>query len=185
MKYPRCELIRRRSYASRIECRLSQWLIIMVVAALTISVKPFCAAQSDQLSNLISRARAALGPGLSRVHTLHLTGKLDATGISGTFESWIDLTTGQYLESVDAGPFTGARGYDGKVAWMKDSKGVVLVQNGPAARAGNAEKVFEETYALFGSNYGGAALRYLGLHTEAGKSYEMISVKPAGGHAHD
>ena len=181
MKYPRCELIRRRIYASRIECRLSQWLIIMVVAALTISVKPFCAAQSDQLSNLISRARAALGPGLSRVHTLHLTGKLDATGISGTFESWIDLTTGQYLESVDAGPFTGARGYDGKVAWMKDSKWVVLAQNGPGAIAESASRVFNESYALFTPHYGGATVLYLGVRTEEGKSYEVISLTPVHG----
>jgi hypothetical protein len=64
---------------------------------------------------------------------------------------------------------------------MKDSKGIVLVQNGPGALAKSANEVFNESYALFSPNYGGAKVSYLGARAEEGKSYEAISVTPSHG----
>jgi hypothetical protein len=72
----------------------------------------------DPLTNLLSRARAALGTGFGHVHAIHLSGNVEINDISGSFESWVDLTTGKYAESIEAGPFTGARGYDGRTSWF-------------------------------------------------------------------
>jgi len=172
----------KRISISHTKCWLSQAsLFVMIIAALATCARPICAAQSDALSNLINRARTALGLGLSRAHVFHIAGNLEAAGISGTCEAWVDSTAGQYAESVDAGPLSETHGFDGNTAWMKDSKGIVLVQNGPGALAKSANEIFNESYALFSPNYGGAKVSYLGARAEEGKSYEAISVTPSHG----
>src|SRR6516162_424069 len=91
-------------------------------------------ARADQLSDLIERTRAARGPGLGTIHGLHLTGTINAAGVSGTFDRWVDLTSGAYAESYDVGPISSAGGFDGRSFWMRDAKGVVLPQYGPWSR---------------------------------------------------
>jgi hypothetical protein len=153
-------------------------ILLPIIAC--IAGTPAYPAPNDPLANLISRARAALGPGFGHVDALHLAGKAEMGGINGTFESWAKLTTGQYAESIDAGPLTGANGYDGNTAWIRDSKGIVIVQG--RTRAEFVNTVFEESRILFSPSYGGAAVSYLGVRIEEGKSYEVISVTPVHGH---
>jgi hypothetical protein len=114
-----------------------------------IAIGVACAGQNNALVSLISRARVALGPGFGQVHALHVTGKMRTAVASGTFEWWADLTTGEFAVSKSVGPLMHSYGYDGRAAWRKDSKGIVLVQNGPAAVTWNANSEFEEKYALF------------------------------------
>jgi hypothetical protein len=147
-----------------------------------IAIGVACAGQNNALVSLISRARVALGPGFGQVHALHVTGKMRTAVASGTFEWWADLTTGEFAVSKSAGPLTHFYGYDGHVIWRKDSKGIVLVQNGPAAVTWNANSEFEEKYALFSPNHGGAEVTYLGVRRSQGKSYEVISVVPPHGY---
>jgi hypothetical protein len=141
------------------------------------------AAETDPAAALISRARAALGPGLGHVKSLHLSGTFNTGDISGTTKSWIDVAGGRFATNISAGPLTKAHGYDGRTAWRSDAKGVVLLQTGPLARAINANEIFDNTYALFKPEYGGAKVLYLGQRTDAGKNYEVIVVTPKGGFA--
>jgi hypothetical protein len=129
---------------------------------------------------LISRARAALGQGHPK--TLHLAGSFNSGDINGTVETWIDLVDGRFAIRTNAGPLTEARGYDGHTPWRSDSKGIVLPQTGPLAKVINANTIFDNSYALFGPEYGGAAVTYIGTKTDAGKSYEVLSAKPPRGY---
>jgi hypothetical protein len=92
------------------------------------------------------------------------------------------VTDGRFTERTQAGPFTGARGYDGRTAWQEDAKGVVLAQNGPEATADTANEIFVTTDRLFAPARGGADVSYLGTRTDGGNSYEAISIKPSNGY---
>ena len=142
-------------------------------------------AATDPAAALIFRARTALGPGLGHVKSLHLAGTLSAGDISGTIESWINLTDGRFATRTEAGPLTQAEGYDGRTAWRSDAKGIVLPQTGPLAKMMAVNEIFNNTYALFSRDYGGASVSYLGTRTDAGKNYEAIAVKPKGGLAQE
>lgn len=107
------------------------------------------------------------------------------SGIIGTFEIWVDTTNGRYSTVNNAGPLSGAYGYDGKDAWRRDAKGVVFIQGGPSSMAYAVTEVFRLSYSLFKPNYAGAKVRYVGTVTEAGKKYEALSVQPAGGYAEE
>jgi hypothetical protein len=137
-------------------------------------------ARADQLSDLIERTRAARGPGLGTIHGLHLTGTINAAGVSGTFDRWVDLTSGAYAESYDVGPISSAGGFDGRSFWMRDAKGVVLPQYGPWSRIFSSNEQFESLNDLYRPNYGGAEVRYLGSRQDEGIAYEVISFQPSG-----
>ena len=143
------------------------------------------AAGGDPAGAVIARARAALGPGLGHVRSLHLAGTVSAGDVSGTTDAWIDLVDGRFAAITDAGPLTAGIGYDGKNAWSSDAKGIVLPQNGPMAKAILATAIYDNSYALYRPGYGGAALTYLGARLDAGKTYEAITVTPQGGYAQE
>jgi hypothetical protein len=132
---------------------------------------------------LISRSRSALGPGLGRIKSLHLSGICSAGDISGSVDTWLDVAGGRYATNTEAGPLTASYGNDGKIPWRGDSKGIVLPQTGPLATAIAADRVFNNTYALFSPNYGGASVSYLGAKAESGQQRGGIWIKPKDGYA--
>jgi hypothetical protein len=95
----------------------------------------------------------------------------------------VDLTTGAYSESFEAGQLSGTAGFDGQSFWMHDAKGIVLPQNAPYARHGRATEMFQGTEDLYRPNYGGAQITYLGTRQDQGRSVDAISFLPAEGKA--
>jgi hypothetical protein len=165
--------------------RLSITIISPVLLALsTVFITAgSAAATDDSLASLLARARVAINYGHASAHSLHAGGTINIGGFAGTYEEWIDMTNGRFTEVIDAGPFSGASGYDGNVAWQEDAKGIVFPQNAPGAIAFAANRRFQTTNSLFAPNYGGAAVSYLGNRSADGVSYEAISVIPPGGYA--
>ncbi|MGA2409998.1 MAG: hypothetical protein ABSG46_06355 [Candidatus Binataceae bacterium] len=53
------------------------------------------------------------------------------------------------------------------------------------AKALAANQIFDSTYALYGRGHGGASVSYLGTRSDAGQSYEAITVTPKGGYAEE
>jgi hypothetical protein len=170
--------------------RRKRWLRAAIVAAIVLALAtrqeavPSLAA-SDPAAALIARARVALGPGLGRVKSLYVAGTFNSGDVNGTTASWVDLTDGRFATYVKAGPLTEAFGYDGHSGWRSDSKGVTLPQTGPLAKIIAANESFDNSYALFSPNYGGATVSYLGTRSDAGKTYEAVSVKPKGSSAEE
>lgn len=169
-----------------------EWLVWRRAAAALIAVAVTCGAvrdgkadTNDPSAAVIARARIALGPGLGQVKSLHLAGTVSAGNVSGTTEVWTDLVDGRFTAITDAGPLTAGYGYDGRTGWRSDTKGFVLPQNGPMAKAIVATAIYDNTYALYRPGHGGAAVTYLGSRIDAGKSYEAITVTAQGGYAQE
>jgi hypothetical protein len=168
----------------------SGWLLrpamisAIVVAALVGAIaQPVNPSETDPATALISRARAALGHG--EIKSLHLAGIFNSGDINGTVETWIDVADGRFASNTNAGPLTEAYGFDGHGSWRSDSKGIVLPQTGPLAKAITANAIFDNDDALFSPGYGGATVSYLGTRKDNGKTYEAISAKPLGGYAEE
>jgi hypothetical protein len=151
------------------------WAILLLAAAPAI-------ADGDPLASLVARARAAVSYGHAQAHAIHATGTIDIGGLAGTVEFWTGLSNGRYAERIIAGPLGSAQGFDGVTSWHQDAKGVVLLQNAPAATVEAANRHFEIMHTLLAPDYGGAEVSYLGARTEGGKSYEAITVKPQNGY---
>ena len=175
---------------SRATQRRQSWRL-PAIAALLAGVLTYGAAgpaisiETSPEAALIARARAALGPGLGRVKSQHVAGTCNAGDIHGPTEGWFDLTDGRFASKTDWGPLTAGYGYDGRTSWRSDSKGIVLPQTGPRAKALAANEIFDSTYALYSPGYGGASVSYLGTRSDAGQSYEAIAIRPKRGYAEE
>ena len=97
---------------------------------------------------MLARARTAINYGHAQAHSLHTSGTIDIGGLAGTYESWTDMFTGRYAETVDDGPFSGSSGYDGTVQWAEDAKGIVFPQNAPQPIALASNRRFQITNAF-------------------------------------
>src|SRR5438876_12268240 len=92
--------------------RMKQWrrsapIVAILVTLLTCGNAPVVnPAENDPAAALISRARAALGPGLGHLKSLHLAGTLSAGDVNGPTELWIDLADGRFAITTNAGPLT-------------------------------------------------------------------------------
>jgi hypothetical protein len=145
-------------------------LALTLIAVLTCSLpRPVNSDNTAPAAMLISRARSALGPGLTHLKSIHFSGTFTSGDISGTVDSWVDSADGRFTTRIDAGPLTEGSGYDGHTSWRSDSKGIVLPQTRPLAAAMAANAIFDASYALFNPGNGGASVSYLGTRTNAGK----------------
>jgi Aspartyl protease/PDZ domain len=155
--------------------------LVLVLAALCAVVPP-AARAAEPADALLARARAALGGGaLDKLQGLHVSGGLLVIGIKGTQEQWIDVTAGTYAESADAGPASGADGYDGSDAWVRDASGIVHVDASVSARMQAMDQAYLSTYRLFRADRAGATVASAPDRTEGGVAYEVLHVTPAGG----
>jgi hypothetical protein len=156
---------------------------MLIAAYLLASSQSGLSAASAPLATLIGRARTARGSGQSTVRSIYTAGTIDADGVRRAFQSWTDRTNGRYAIITDSGPLSWSEGYDGRVAWWRDSKGIVLPQTGPASLDQTAISVFDNTGALFKPGFGGLSVSYLGKRTDSGKDYEAIEVRLRDGYA--
>lgn len=161
-----------RKSLARPKENLWRWLtiVVMLTAAVmgSLTREAGAADTTDPSAAVIGRARTTLGPGLGQVKSLHLAGMVSAGNVTGTTEVWIDLVDGRFTAITDAGPLTASYGYDGRTGWHSDSKGFVLPQNGPMAKAIVATEIFDNTYTLYRPGHGGATVAYLGTRPDGG-----------------
>jgi hypothetical protein len=175
LKFDRSRHREARTLTRKTTCTIA--MVALLAAAMAAFPNPVSPANSDPLAALIARARAALGPGLPTIRSTYVTGTVETSGMSGTFQSWTDRTNGRYSTVIDMGPLSSSEGYDGSTAWWRDSKGVVLPQTGPSSRANTVTETFFGSDALFKPDHGGATLSYLGTRTDSGRTYEAIEVR--------
>src|SRR5581483_9719080 len=131
---------------------------------------------------VIAASRAAMGiDALPRVRTLRMRGGVDIVGVTGSGEQWSDLRDGRFAQVSDAGPLSGAQGWDGTHAWNRDAAGVVWDDGSTAQRYAIVQAVYLGTYALWSPQEGGAAVAALGRRTLNGASDDVLRVTPRGG----
>ncbi|MGI9169854.1 MAG: aspartyl protease family protein [Caulobacteraceae bacterium] len=104
-------------------------------------------------------------------------------GMTGTVGTTYDVATGAFVDTTNIGPTTGASGFDGRQAWMRDMSGAVTPQAGDDARQLAVNEAYRDANLWWRPRQGGASVISLGVKPDGGQTYDVISVTPAGGKA--
>ena len=107
------------------------------------------------------------------------------SGLTGTAVTRIDLATGAYVESQDAGGVRDSDGYDGKVPWQQDISLAYTRQEGGDRIPLAVDAAYRNANLWWRADRGGAALAYLGRDTADGRTMDHLSVTPRGGKRFD
>ncbi len=139
------------------------------------------AADDPRAESVLRASAAALGTdALARVHTVHLRGSGKIVGVPATVESWQDVRDGSFAAYVDAGPLSGASGYDGSHAWNRDAGGVVFDDGSVGGRDAALDQAYLNRYGPWLPGHGGGSVSYAGARDDAGTHYDVLSVTPPG-----
>jgi hypothetical protein len=87
---------------------------------------------------------------------------------------------GSFAAYVDAGPLSGASGFDGSRAWNRDAGGVVFDDGSIDARDAALDQVYLNRYGPWLPAHGGGTVTYAGARDDAGARYDVLSVTPPG-----
>ncbi len=155
----------------------------VAAAALALALAPLTggAAEDPRVSAVLTASGAALGvAALPRLRTLHLRGSGQLAGIPAKVESWQDVRDGSFTQSADAGPLSGANGFDGSHVWTRDAGGVVYDDGSVGGRASALDAAYLNRYLLWQPGRGGAAVTYAGARTDGNARYDVLGVTPPG-----
>ena len=131
---------------------------------------------------ILSRALAAAGgPAWSRVRTLRLAGRVQAGGLSGPYEQWIDLATARHATRLTLGPATLASGFDGAAAWQRSANGEVVVQDAEAGLRAAATEAWIHARGWWFDDRHPAARESLGRREAEGRAFDVVRCLPDGG----
>ena len=131
---------------------------------------------------LLARALAAAGGAAwARVRTLHFAGRLQAGGLSGPYEQWIDLERGRHALQFTLGPATMGGGYDGVRAWQRMANGEVLAQDSEAALRTAATDAWINARGWWFPDRHPAAIQTLGRREADGAAFDVLQCVPARG----
>ena len=133
---------------------------------------------------VLARTRAAAGGAAwARVRTLHLEGRIQAGGLSGPTEQWIDLEGARFAMRLTLGPATLSGGHDGVQAWQRGANGEVVVQDSEAGRRAAATDAWIHARGWWFAARHPAITESLGRREADGLAFDVLRCTPAGGQA--
>ncbi|MEO8927299.1 MAG: aspartyl protease family protein [Caulobacteraceae bacterium] len=142
------------------------------------------AAQAQDASAILAANRAASGgAAFAGKGALEIKYAYAGQGMTGTVSTTYDLASGAFIDTQDVGPTTGASGFDGQTAWMRDMSGAVTPQAGGDARQLAVNEAYRDANLWWRPDRGGAAVSALGARTDGGRRHDVLSVTPKGGKA--
>jgi len=106
-------------------------------------------------------------------------------GLTGSGHAVNDLKSGRSMSDYSAGPVSGANGYDGTNSWQKDMSGTVTLQQGGDAQVLAINDCYRVAGKWWQPDRGGATILNDGEQTEAGASYDVLTITPKGGKPFD
>jgi len=106
-------------------------------------------------------------------------------GMTGKVGSTADLKTPRFVDTMAVGPMTGAQGFDGTHGWAKDQSGTVTAQDGGDALPLAINEAYRNTNAWWQADHGGATIVAAGQKSDAGATYDVLTVTPKGGESFD
>ncbi len=157
-----------------------------VICILMLLVIPSTVKGAVNAIDILSKAKkAAGGNAWDEISTTHVQMKITTGGLEGTAEGWENVLTGQSLSRYQLGPITGEDGYDGEIAWTKDSSGQVRRREGDDEREGAVNESYRVSLAYWYPERFKAEIEYSGLEREDEKRYHIIRLTPDGGRPFD
>jgi hypothetical protein len=152
-----------------------------IIVFATLAPAAGAAESADKAEALIDAAKQAMGgPAWDQAVTWHETGKVTAGGLSGSYESWEDLTSLHNTGGYVLGPDSGSSGWDGKQAWTTDSSKEVRIETSGETVAQALQDAYRSGYGFFFPRRFPAMRDYVGTRKDNGKTFEAVKVTPAG-----
>ncbi len=147
----------------------------VLAAAITLAVDPAPTAASVLAAN-----HAAVGqPPAAGTARFEYT--LVESGLSGPRVDRVDLSSGAYVRTEQAGPIGDAAGYDGSVPWQRDFSGANTPQLGGDRVPVAVNEAYRFANLWWRPRYGGADVAYRGRETVGGRALDHLVVTPKGG----
>ena len=138
--------------------------------------------ESLPADGLLARSLAAAGGAAwARVRTLRFEGRMQAGGMVGPYEQWIDLERGRHALEFTLGPATMAGGYDGARAWQRGANGEVMVQDSEAALRTAATDAWINARGWWFPDRHPATIEFLGRREADGLAFDVLRCVPARG----
>jgi len=108
-----------------------------------------------------------------------------AYGLTGTAHNVADLKNGRSESDYKMGPAGGANGFDGTTPWDKDMSGTVTLQQGGDAQVLAINDAYRTSGKWWQPDRGGADIVNDGEKTDAGATYDVLTITPKGGKPFD
>ena len=102
-------------------------------------------------------------------------------GLKGVRTDIVDLSTGAFVEAVQADIVGEARGFDGNTPWMRDTSGANTAQEGGDRIAVAINEAYRFANLWWQRDYGGATVTYVGRATVADQMLDQLTVTPKRG----
>ena len=139
-------------------------------------------AQADDAAAVFARFKSASGAEKwDAVRSIHATGTLAGGGLSGAFESTVDVTTGRSVDAYKLGPVDGADGYDGKHAWGQDPGGEVAALDAPEALRRARSQAWLDARAYWFPQRIAATYAKVEARQLDGRRYQIVEANPTDG----
>ncbi len=153
--------------------------VLAPIAAKAGPIDPYAKAVLDAALAASGGAAWATLPSLIETDTVAMG------GMTGTAGTTIDQQNGRYSQHFTLGPATGAEGFDGTMAWTVDASGEPRIEQGGDARTGAVNDAYRNSLAYWFPDRHAATIVRAGSKTEAGKTYDIVRITPAGGRPFD
>jgi predicted aspartyl protease len=134
---------------------------------------------------VLSANMAATGVRSDDRTVLQTESQLSGQGREGFDLSVVDRKDGRSVSNDTLGPTTQAQGYDGTKAWEQDSSGAVTIESGADALPLAINNAYRNANLWWGPDFGGATVVLDPGKTEAGATYDVVTVTPKNGKPFD
>lgn len=162
--------------------RISPVAALVLAAGISVLSSPARAESAASTPTVLAALRKAmLGRPVGSIASLHTVGTVELLGIRGRVQEWADVLGVRYAVDENAGPLSGASGWDGKTAWRQDYAGLVTIDGGAAGRLAAIDQAYLDNLRYLRSDAGGATVVYAGRRTAGGNAYDVLAVTPSGG----
>jgi hypothetical protein len=106
-------------------------------------------------------------------------------GMTGTITSTFDARDGDFVDSYEIGPTSGANGFDGDTAWTRDMSGALTPEAGGDLRALAVNEAYRNANQWWRPDHGEADVSSATKRTEGGMTFDVLSITPRGGKPFD
>lgn len=156
---------------------------LTVFALATVSIPALAAPSADAV--LAANRAASGGDAWNNRDAVKVVYAYSGQGMTGTITSLDDLKTGNWRDDAAIGPATEVQGFDGTHAWDKDPSGSVTVQDGGDQRVVAVNEAYRRANIAWRPDHGGASIVSDGERTDAGKTFDVLTITPKDGKKFD
>lgn len=157
---------------------------LALLAAASASVLVVAPACSQDAAGVLAANRIASGGSASpRGATVELDFAYSGQGLTGKAVTVFDRRTGAFTDDSIIGPIAQADAFDGSTYWVKDASGMVTPTSGGDIRQLQVNEAYRKANRWWRADAGGAKIAFEGVKSEAGVSFDVLTVTPAGGEA--